>query len=594
MAPLALLLVAALGSPLLAAAADVGLRAQFFSNAALLEPACTATEPSPAALRLDAKALAARCGGKLSPELFSSRFHGSLHLPAGQYQMKLETTGALRFCATPHPPPSPHTHTTTQAPRRRPRPQPLPLPKPPPRAHHRRRHRHRHHNHTHPPCAVSRGWLVSSGVHGWKLVDEFAVPARATETVGKYNFTVVAGRPFGYPVRVDALFTSLPAVITVSYREVGAAAWKPLPQAALSSHVEPNEQKRQDLQRSLSRGWNTWHRASATAHVQLPSAFGFDVTIADPELNATFSKGIVDRCAGADGCRVRPSAHTFDGSFTHFDQKVRDDLVVSVKSAHAPEVNGTVVLLKANASGAAAAAAVAQIELQVASRYYFDCAPRTDSGAVPCGEILARELRGGSHGLLARPIGLQPVYLRAVGADVSAAAGDQPGLTLRMQEGAACLVATVGAEPPPQLSTLAACSQLVSGMEAKVEAEVAAQYPRATVGENRDAVDAIRAVMGWNTMFDHRATVITPVSRSFGQMPFGKCSRSLCVFSRSLKEARLHRDVALGHLLLDAARGGVVPRAGLHQPHRDHAANRRGERARLSHGRGLRAGQVKW
>ena len=104
-------------------------------------------------------------------------------------------------------------------------------------------------------------------MHGWKLADEFAVPARATETVGKYNFTVVAGRPFGYPVRMDALFTSLPAVITVSYREVGAAAWKPLPQAALSSHVEPNEQKRQDLQRSLSRGWNTWHRASATAHV---------------------------------------------------------------------------------------------------------------------------------------------------------------------------------------------------------------------------------------------------------------------------------------------------------------------------------------
>ena len=356
-------------------------------------------------------------------------------------------------------------------------------------------------------------------MHGWKLVDEFAVPARATETVGKYNFTVVADRPFGYPVRVDALFTTLPAVITVSYREVGAAAWKPLPQAALSSHVEPNEQKRQDLQRSLSRGWNTWHRASATAHVHLPSAFGFDVTIADPEMNATFSKGIVDRCAGADGCRVRPNIHTFNGSFTHFDQKVRDDLAISVKSAHAPEVNGTVVLLKANASSAAAAA-VAQIELHVASRYYFDCAPRTDSGAVPCGEIAARELRGGSHGLLARPIGLQPVYLRAVGADVSAAAGDQPGLTLRMQEGAACLVATVGAEPPPQLSTLAACSQLVSGMEAKVEAEVATQYPRATVGENRDAVDAIRAVMGWNTMFDHRATVITPVSRSFGQMPF--------------------------------------------------------------------------
>ena len=121
MAPLALLLAAALRSPLLAAAADVGLRAQYFSNSALLEPACTVTEPSPAALRLDAKALAARCGGKLSPELFSSRFHGSLHLPAGQYQMKLETTGALRFCATPRPPspeapPPPRTCAVSRAP----------------------------------------------------------------------------------------------------------------------------------------------------------------------------------------------------------------------------------------------------------------------------------------------------------------------------------------------------------------------------------------------------------------------------------------------------------------------------------------------
>ena len=117
MAPLALLLAAALRSPLLAAAADVGLRAQYFSNSALLEPACAVTEPSPAALRLDAKALAARCGGKLSPELFSSRFHGSLHLPAGQYQMKLETTGALRFCAQ-HNPSLSRTPPTTPHPAR--------------------------------------------------------------------------------------------------------------------------------------------------------------------------------------------------------------------------------------------------------------------------------------------------------------------------------------------------------------------------------------------------------------------------------------------------------------------------------------------
>ena len=85
----------------------------------------------------------------------------------------------------------------------------------------------------------------------------------------------------------------------------------------------------------------------------------------------------------------------------------------------------------------------------------------------------------------------------------------------------------------------------MSTAEEAVEREVAARYPRDKVGDARkftveqsagaccgsgsgsvwvdcdrlsvvtgDIVDAMRAVMGWNTMFDHRATVITPVSRT--------------------------------------------------------------------------------
>ena len=84
---------------------------------------------------------------------------------------------------------------------------------------------------------------------------------------------------------------------------------------------------------------------------------------------------------------MRPGVHTFNGSFTHFDQRVRPELAIAVKSAHSG-ADGTVVCLKANASGAAVAA-VGQLELHVAGRFYFDCAPRTDSGAVPCGNVSA-------------------------------------------------------------------------------------------------------------------------------------------------------------------------------------------------------------
>jgi hypothetical protein len=418
-----------------AAAPASGLRAQFFSNAVLLEPACTAITATPAAMRIDAAGLREICGGGLSPELFSVRMHGQLQLPPAQYQMKTQSSGALRF------------------------------------------------------------W-----VHGWKLVDEFAVPlAGAAETIGKYNFTVVSNAT--YPVRLDALFTSLPATIAISYREVGTSEWKVLEPTALAPTVDPNEQRRQDLQLSLARGWNTWHRASATAHVHLPSAFGFDVSIVDPARNMTFSKGIVDRCqpdaAGRDGlsCRVRPSTHTFNGSFTHFDQTVRKDLVVTVKSAHtgSGSGDGTVVCLRADAG--ADPAAVAQLQLQVATRYYFDCAPRAypDVGAVPCGNVSA--LPDGS-GLQASPVGLPPVSLYAIGAEVAILPGGQ-GLNMKMAGGGvACLVATSGAAASRgRPLTLAASEAVVKEAEAAVEREIAAEYPREKVGASRDVVDALRAVM---------------------------------------------------------------------------------------------------
>jgi hypothetical protein len=360
-------------------------------------------------------------------------------------------------------------------------------------------------------------------VHGWKLVDEFVVPSSgaASEAIGKYNFTVLQN--VTYPVRIDALFTSLPAIIQVSYRRVGQTEWKTLEPTAFSPTIDPNEQLRQDLQLSLSRGWNTWHRASATAHVHLPSAFGFDITVQDPARNTSFSKGIVDRCVAAPGddgvsCRVRPHAHTFNGSFTHFDQTVRKDLKVAIKSAHTLNGTGTVVCLLANSSSAGSDKAVAQLQVHATARYYFDCAPRTDSGEVYCGAIA---IDSDGKGLRGHPVGFPAMTLRALGTDVAIFPGEQQVLTMKMTNGTACLVATPdNAATDGRPTTLAASLQVIRMAEEAVEAELSSRYPREKVGAYRDVVDALRSVMGWNTMFDARATVITPVSRSFGQQPF--------------------------------------------------------------------------
>lgn len=208
---------------------------------------------------------------------------------------------------------------------------------------------------------------------------------------------------------------------------------------------------------------------------------------------------------------VRPNHHTFNGSFTHFDQTVCEDLHVAVKSAHVgASGDATVVLLTANASTAAAKAVVAsgQLELHVSTRFYFDCAPQVYSGSVPCGTIAAA---ADGKGLIATPTGQPLVHLAAYGASVSVKSGSEIVLTMD-GGGAACLVAAAGGGGrSPSVTSVAQCTAAVAAAEAAVEAGLEVEYPRAEVGDTRDVVDAIRAVIGWNTMYDGRAFVITPV-----------------------------------------------------------------------------------
>lgn len=84
------------------------------------------------------------------------------------------------------------------------------------------------------------------------------------------------------------------------------APFAAVPPSALAPTIKPAEQWRQDLQRGLSKGWNTWMRDNAMRHLHLPSGFGVEVQLWDiPTSNAegvaqVDLKGLVDKCHGAD------------------------------------------------------------------------------------------------------------------------------------------------------------------------------------------------------------------------------------------------------------------------------------------------------
>ena len=87
-------------------------------------------------------------------------------------------------------------------------------------------------------------------------------------------------------------------------------------------------------------------------------------------------------------------------------------------------------------------------------------------------------------------------------------------------------------------------------------------YPRHKVGQMRDSAEAIRTVIGWNTVWDQRVKVITPVSRTFGVNPFIMWDWDTYFASLLIAES----DEALGYSnVLTVTRGrtirGQVPNA---------------------------------
>ena len=319
-------------------------------------------------------------------------------------------------------------------------------------------------------------------------------------------------------------------------------------------------------------------------HIHLPSGFGVELALWDiPKDNASAAKqvdgkGLVDKCHGADAgsCKVIAGHHSFNGSATSFVQRTEWD-------AGAPVTNVTISSGHVDAGGDEFVLLVEPSKLDttlwavLTPGFMFDCAVQTKSG-VTAGEFLSfcgaiTEAPSGSRNLVtAAPSGRHTGFLTVVCPGGASCGGPPAGVTLPphsiavpLSGGAVSLsglgpATTDTPQPKPTWRTTEAAKAIVTQRLAEVTAKLDRDYPRSTVGQMRDSAEAMRTVMGWNTVWDQRVKVITPVSRTFGVNPFISASpqaNRLDGVSLADRVLLCARSVGLGHVLRLSARGRV-------------------------------------
>lgn len=164
--------------------------------------------------------------------------------------------------------------------------------------------------------------------------------------------------------------------------------------------------------------------------------------------------------------------------------------------------------------------------------FFFDCA--LQSRGVLAGEFLpfcGTLTEDASTNLVtAQPAGLGKGFLTVACPTGSTCSEAPPGVNLPphaiavpLRDGSASLsglgpspMSPSGTEPKPAWRTTTTAQTIIEQRLREVTASLDAEYPRSKVGQMRDSVEAIRTVMGWNTVWDQRVKVITPVSRTFG------------------------------------------------------------------------------
>ena len=361
-------------------------------------------------------------------------------------------------------------------------------------------------------------------IHSWKLVDawDFAPqpdkPALVNHT-GASDFTVVAS--MSYPLRLEMLsFGAAQASLRVLWRKSGGSGtWSEVAADQMSSTIAPSELRRQALQASLGVGWNTWHRASAAAHVHLPSGFGVALALQSDAGAKAVSWDAVDKCLNGTDCFVRPGRHTLNGSLTEMIQRLSavgtvDPALVTATSVQLGR-EGVMLLLEANPM--AATKSYSALRLLATAGFYFGCEAYDNASA--CGTYTST---------IGSPLGWPSLAISIVAGAVDAKRTPDAKRTQAIAFDAAtstvCIVvapharrvqvAEDGAAPLPR--TAKECIALAQSSRSAYDGALDRRFPRAKVGQHRDAAEAIQSVVGWNVMWDFSVKVVTPVSRSFG------------------------------------------------------------------------------
>lgn len=390
--------------------------------------------------------------------------------------------------------------------------------------------------------------LLRIWVSDWKLIDTMpgesddtqlgSASAPAPLSIDSWvNFTLPANASLR--VRIDVTLSASPAAgdapllmlqwrpaWKVSEPEGPAAArnasFVAVPPAQLQPTVGALEWRHQAMVERLATGFNTWHRASALDHVHLPSAFGVSLDFVAG--NRSQAVRTVDSCRDPALCRLRPGGRTLDGSYTQLLQRI-PGWNVTVESA-AVSADVAVLLLTVVAQTASDPLAINGSEpttLSVTPSFnYFDC---HNNPALACGSVTVVD----KVSARADPVGLAPFRVALLSsssplvhhpstAPAAVHLSDAPVLTLPLAASRICVVlAGSGPASPPPPSSVAECEAAVATQRSAYTAKLASDYRNATL---REAAEALRAVVGWNTMFDQRIGVATPVGRAFGPAPY--------------------------------------------------------------------------
>ena len=515
-----------------AAAANSGLRAMWYDNALLAHQPCVAAVPDLSLNYTAAVNLPPHCKSKqLSLELFTARLDGVLTAPAGgSYQFRVVTNGAVRLWLDDHI----LVDTSCDAPLQS---EPLmaeslsrhntAFPSLSPKA---------------PPQPAARTQQKQATPHdGRERVGSLAgnckewdVPAgHATVTYnGRDNVTHRVEK--GLHLRLEWLhYGGGAANLKVLWR-VGAPSsqlhsadslFTPIPASAMTSSIPAVEQWRQDLQAKLSHGWNTWMRDSAARHVHLPSGFGFEVSIFDTATNESFREGLVDKCNGADAnsCKVIPGYHSFNGSATSYVHRTQWDAAgmpitnVTISSAHAGSGDEMVLLVEPSRRNTTLWAIFTP-------GFFFDCAiqnrgcPILGQWIPACGHITVESPSKDRVIVHAQPSGQRNSSLTMF--CPSEIGGCRRGIQGRVLpnnsiavplSGGAVSISGFGSldstDQIPQWISSETAQAITTKQLQKVTDSLDAEYPRAQVGRMRDSAEAMRTVIGWNTVWDQRVKV---------------------------------------------------------------------------------------